>query len=165
MGVRIKGSLRYIMVNDGFRNEILYSDNAMRLAYRDTEEGSSGGDDENSQGGSTSKTTGAPPSSESSGKGPDLYGPIWITLTLVFLVAVTSNMSLYLHHRHKSKSIVDEGGIAAEKEWDYDVNQLLHATWILYSFSIGLPTMLWFVLRVANVRKFGLVELICLYGY
>jgi len=170
--VRMKGSLRYCNVVDGFRNEVLYSDNALRLAYRSSGgEAAAGGDtNENSENEATTSTA------TSSGKGPDLYGPIWITLTLVFFVAVTSNMSLYIHH-HK-KNVVDEGGIAAEEEWDYDINQLLHATWILYSFSIGLPTLFYFVLRLVGVgvvgsgsvsgsgqNSLGLVELICLYGY
>eukprot|EP00585_Thalassiosira_rotula_P005921 CAMPEP_0196133614 /NCGR_PEP_ID=MMETSP0910-20130528/2766_1 /TAXON_ID=49265 /ORGANISM="Thalassiosira rotula, Strain GSO102" /LENGTH=401 /DNA_ID=CAMNT_0041393357 /DNA_START=59 /DNA_END=1261 /DNA_ORIENTATION=+ len=182
--VRMKGALQYCMVVDGFRNEVLYSDNALRLAYRSTSEGGDGG----TTGGGEAASSGgnndiAEPhggmggnyqtqTSTSSGKGPDLYGPIWITLTLVFFVAVTSNMSLYIHHHRKTKkSIVDEGGTAAEEQWDYDINQLLHATWILYSFSIGLPSVVYFVFRLMGVGNnggnggLGLVELVCLYGY
>ena len=186
----MKGSIQYALVMNGFRNEVLYSDNAFRLAYRDTTTGGAGNDGEDGDGegegegeGSSSRFTPpalqspALPSTTSAGKGPDLYGPIWITLTLVFFVAVTSNISLYIHHttlsnKHKS-TIVDEGGIAAEEEWDYDINQLLHATWILYSFSMGLPTLLYFMLRLiggsgsssGGNSNLGLVELICLYGY
>lgn len=169
--VRMRGSVRYCMVNDGFKNEVLYSDNALRLAYRDTATGgNNGGNDDAGEGGGsegtpTATSGGGAESPSSSGKGPDLYGPIWITLTLVFFVAVTSNMSLYLHHHKTKQSIVDEGGIAAEEEWDYDINQLLHATWILYSFSTGLPALLYFVLKLAGVNNVGLVELVCLYGY
>lgn len=163
--VRMKGSLQYCMVMDGFRNEVLYSDNAFRLAYRDTNTSSSEGAGEAASNtiqnnSSTSSTT---PSS--SGKGPDLYGPVWITLTLVFFVAVTSNMSLYIHHHKTNKSVIDEGGIAAEVEWDYDINQLLHAMWILYSFSIGLPTLFYFVLRLVGVNNLSLPDLVCFYGY
>ena len=173
--VRMKGSLRYCLVDDGFRNEVLYSDNALRLAYRNTnhEEGGNGnaggGDDDGAAGvggedghpganaAATTTTTG--------GKGPDLYGPVWITLTLVFFVAVTSNMSLYLHHRHAAKSILEKGGAAAAEEWDYDINQLLHATWILYSFSLGLPTVLYFALSLLGAGALGHADLVCLYGY
>mmetsp|Transcript_10636 Transcript_10636/g.26178 ORF Transcript_10636/g.26178 Transcript_10636/m.26178 type:complete len:419 (-) Transcript_10636:254-1510(-) len=163
--VRVKGSLRYCMVNDGFRNEVMYSDNALRLAYRDTASGSNVANESGGEGGSSASAQ-QTPDTTSPGKGPDLYGPVWITLTLVFFVAVTSNMSLYIHHRHNKKSIVDEGGIAAEEEWDYDINQLLHATWILYSFSMGLPTLVYFVLSLVGVnRAGGLAELVCLYGY
>jgi len=176
--VRMKGSLQYCMVMDGFRNEVLYSDNAFRLAYRDSSSPSSAEAADGGAGGDASTGTSASaatPSqtiqnsstpSSSSGKGPDLYGPIWITLTLVFFVAVTSNMSLYIHHYKTKKSvIIDEGGMAAEEEWDYDINQLLHAMWILYSFSIGLPTLLYFVLRLVGVNNLSLADLVCLYGY
>lgn len=168
--VRMKGSLTYLMVNDGFKTEVLYSDNAMRLAYRDTDTAAGVGGEEgnnNAEGGTSTSTNNAiatTPDTASPGKGPDLYGPIWITLTLVFFVAVTSNMHLYIHHTFK-KSIVDEGGIAAKEEWDYDINQLLHATWILYSFTLGLPSVLYFVLRLMGVNNVGLAELICYYGY
>ncbi|KAL9182462.1 hypothetical protein ACHAXT_013114 [Thalassiosira profunda] len=165
--VRMKGSLRYVLVADGFRNEVLYSDNAMRLAYRETgnagEEGEGAGSaDASSAGESAPSAYGT--ASSSAGKGADLYGPIWITWTLVFFVAVTSNISMYLHHKTKT-SIVDEGGTAAEEEFEYSVDQLLHATWILYTFSVGLPTLLYFVLRLAGVNGLGLADLVCLYGY
>ena len=88
------------------------------------------------------------------GKGPDLYGPVWITLTLVFTAAVTSNMSLYLHHARmdrqasSSSTIVDGGGAAdAEEEWEYDIDRLVHAATVLYAYSFGLPAALHLVLR------------------
>mmetsp|Transcript_17330 Transcript_17330/g.36555 ORF Transcript_17330/g.36555 Transcript_17330/m.36555 type:complete len:408 (-) Transcript_17330:116-1339(-) len=167
--VRMKGSLKYVATVDGFRNEVLYSDNAFQLEYRNDTGGegaaSSGGENGSENQPNTTGTP-PPPTSSSTGKGPDLYGPVWITLTLVFFVAVTSNMSLYLHHHHKQKkSIIDEGGTAAEEQWDYDINQLLHATWILYSFSMALPSLFYFVLRLNNCNGLGLVDLICLYGY
>jgi len=102
--VRMKGSLRYCNVVDGFRNEVLYSDNALRLAYRSSSGEAAAGGDTRENEATTSTAT-------SSGKGPDLYGPIWITLTLVFFVAVTSNMSLYIHH-HKFNDIWDFGTLS-----------------------------------------------------
>eukprot|EP00573_Skeletonema_grethae_P003039 CAMPEP_0201689388 /NCGR_PEP_ID=MMETSP0578-20130828/2996_1 /ASSEMBLY_ACC=CAM_ASM_000663 /TAXON_ID=267565 /ORGANISM="Skeletonema grethea, Strain CCMP 1804" /LENGTH=389 /DNA_ID=CAMNT_0048174017 /DNA_START=41 /DNA_END=1210 /DNA_ORIENTATION=- len=155
LSLRMKSSIKYANVPDGFRNEVLYSDNALRLAYRETEGG--GG-----EGGESGEVTSVGNVNGTEGKGPDLYGPTWITMTLVFLLAVTSNMSLYFHH---TGSVVDEGGIAAEEEWDYDINQLLHATWILYSFSFGLPMVLYVIFRLMGIMSFSLVDLICLYGY
>jgi hypothetical protein len=160
--VRMKSSIKYCMVNDGFRNEVLYSDNALKLAQQNN---TSESQQENTDGGEAAI---APPTAidtNSSGKGPDLYGPIWITMTLVFFVAVTSNISIYVHHSFKSPNKLEEGGVAAENEWDYDINQLLHATWILYIFSVGLPAVYYVVFRVAGVNGLGLVDLICFYGY
>lgn len=165
--LRMKSSIKYCVVPDGFRNEVLYSDNAMRLAYRDvTTTTTATGEEEMAAGPGCSSAA-----NNNGGKGPDLYGPIWITMTLVFFLAVTSNMSLYFHHSMSgrasasSKSVVDEGGIAAEEEWDYDINQLLHATWILYSFSFILPIGLYLVFRLLGIISFSVVDLICLYGY
>lgn len=154
--LRMKSSIKYANVPDGFRNEVLYSDNALRLAYREQTGGGEGGGGHGEEVASVGNVGGG------EGKGPDLYGPTWITMTLVFLLAVTSNMSLYFHH---TGSVVDEGGIAAEEEWDYDINQLLHATWILYSFSFVLPMVLYLIFRLMGIMSFSLVDLICLYGY
>lgn len=161
IGVRMKSSIKYCMVNDGFRNDVLYSDNAMKL---DTSQNASTDTQQDStDGGETAIASQA--AQTSTGKGPDLYGPIWITMTLVFFVAVTSNISIYVHHSFKSKNHLEEGGVAAEQEWDFDINQLLHATWILYSFSMGLPSLFYVVFKVAGVKGLGLVDLICFYGY
>jgi hypothetical protein len=174
--LRIKSSVRYCNVVDGFRNEVLYSDNAAILSARSaagrSAAGGNGGGGSGGEGGGESgdSTIGNTiPGGGGGGKGPDLYGPTWITMTLVFFLAVTSNISLYFHHTNKNKKSimdeVDEGGIAAEEEWDYDINQLLHATWILYSFSFILPMVLYVIFRLMNVISFSIVDLICLYGY
>ena len=161
ISVRMKSSIKYCMVNDGFRNDVLYSDNALKL---DTvQSNSTDTQQENTDGGEAAIAPQG--TTTSAGKGPDLYGPIWITMTLVFFVAVTSNISIYVHHSFKSKNHLEEGGVAAEQEWDYDINQLLHATWILYSFSIGLPSLFYVVFKVAGVNGLGLVDMICFYGY
>jgi hypothetical protein len=155
ISLRIKSSIKYCMVNDGFRNEVLYSDNALKLDSAAQQDNTDGGD----------SAVESNIDTNSGGKGPDLYGPIWITMTLVFFVAVTSNMSIYVHHSFKSANKLEEGGVAAEQEWDYDINQLLHATWILYSFSVVIPAIFYVVFRVAGVTALGLVDLICCYGY
>lgn len=190
---RMKATFQYCLINDGFRNEVLYSVETTR---------NPGGEDEDDTGEeeeagvelthqqskpaakpsveattrTTVPTTPNPPSNIVRKIGPDLYGPTWITLTLVFFVAVTSNMSLYVHHYHQRqielKNIVNEGGVAAEEEWEYDINQLLRATSILYSFSFGLPTVSYLLLRLMGgnnsnpaATNLGLADLICIYGY
>ena len=169
--LRMKSSIKYCNVPDGFRNEVLYSENAMRLsAYRETAAAAAGeGGDTTAAGASTSSSSEATSVGNvggGQGKGPDLDGPTWITMTLVFFLAVTSNLSLYFHHSgSKYQSLVDEGGVAAEEEWDYDINQLLHATWILYSFSFLLPMGLYLMFRLMGIISVSVVDLICVYGY
>lgn len=193
--VRVKSTFKYLMVNDGFRINVLYLDDPSGnlLAYRsnNNNDASSLGDDPAAASMSMSMPPNAIPEGSDDdiasydrartaavpsirglggGKGPDLYGPVWVTLTLVFCAAVTSNMSLYLHHSRKNRmfksSMIDEGGLAAEEEWEYDVNKLLHAMWILYGYSLGLPAMVYCALgMIGNSNNLRLVELICLYGY
>jgi hypothetical protein len=209
--VRIKSTIKYIMINDGFRNNVLYSDidavsdlalsisssnnnnnssnnnnsNDASASVKDNDNplstgGGFGGSDDEIESYDRARTATSSVSVPSIrlgrqmvGKGPDLYGPTWITFTLVFCAAVTSNMSLYLHHsrthRLFAKSMIDEGGVAAEEEWDYDINKLFHAMWILYGYSFGLPTVVYCALGMIGSNNSSntirLVELICLYGY
>jgi len=86
-------------------------------------------------------------------KGPDLYGPFWITMTLIFFIGVTANMHNFVH-----RNDVDE--------FDYDINHLLHAASILISFAFVLPTILWITTKCCmGMQALQLVEWICLYGY
>mmetsp|Transcript_20447 Transcript_20447/g.19664 ORF Transcript_20447/g.19664 Transcript_20447/m.19664 type:complete len:349 (-) Transcript_20447:226-1272(-) len=89
----------------------------------------------------------------SDGKGPDLYGPIWITITLVFFVALTSNVSKYIHS--------DNGGAYFE----YDISHLVNAMWVLCSFVVFVPAANFVLFRCVGVSCFSFFELVCLYGY
>eukprot|EP00537_Pseudo-nitzschia_pungens_P000343 CAMPEP_0172358470 /NCGR_PEP_ID=MMETSP1060-20121228/2786_1 /TAXON_ID=37318 /ORGANISM="Pseudo-nitzschia pungens, Strain cf. cingulata" /LENGTH=386 /DNA_ID=CAMNT_0013079701 /DNA_START=156 /DNA_END=1316 /DNA_ORIENTATION=+ len=86
-------------------------------------------------------------------KGPDLYGPFWITMTLIFFIGVTANLHGYVH-----RNDVDE--------FDYDINHLLHAASILISFAFGLPLVLWMTTTCCmSMNALQLAEWLCLYGY
>lgn len=86
------------------------------------------------------------------GKGPDLYGPFWITMTLIFSVAVSSNAELYFHSK------VGNG-------FHYDISHLLNAFTLVTVFGWGLPSLLWLLMKCLGLEGVGMVELICLYGY
>ena len=86
-----------------------------------------------------------------SGRGPDLYGPFWLTTTLVFFLAVTANMHGYLHRDDVA-------------EFESDINHLVHAMPVLYAYTFGIPAALFVVLRCVAI-PFPLMELVCLYGY
>lgn len=137
---RAGGAVRHLPSNDGFVRQVLYAD--CGAAGTENEDGGEAGD-------------GAP----SGGKGPDLYGPVWLSMTLAFVVAVTSNISLYAHHTSRG----DPG-----EEWDYDIGKLLRAVSVVYAFSVGLPAALSFAIRLAGVargERGGPAELVCVYGY
>ncbi len=82
---------------------------------------------------------------------PDLYGPFWITSTLVFLMAATGNFASYLS--------TDTG-----KVWQYDMEKLSVAATVFYSFILPVPILVYFALRQFAQPK-PLVLIISLYGY
>jgi len=85
------------------------------------------------------------------GKSPDAYGPFWIATTLVFFVAVTSNMSAYLHAEEKSA-------------FEYDISHLFRAMILLYSYALILPVAYYFLFNCLSIPM-TFMELFCLYGY
>ena len=83
---------------------------------------------------------------------PDLYGPFWITTTLVFTVAFCSHMSAWL-------SSWMYGG-----NWENDFQSLMNAATLIYGFGTAAPTLAYLGLRQIEVNV-KLIPLVCLYGY
>jgi hypothetical protein len=50
-----------------------------------------------------------------SGKGPDLYGPFWVSMTLIFILGVASNLSDYLHYQRKTDP---------DSQFEYDITHV-----------------------------------------
>lgn len=85
-------------------------------------------------------------------KGPDLYGPFWVTMTLVFFLAVTSNLAAYLHSNNL-------------QEYEYDITHLIRAMSVLTSFAFGVPTLFWLGTQCLGMQALCLADWVCLYGY
>jgi hypothetical protein len=83
---------------------------------------------------------------------PDLYGPFWITTSLVFTVAVTSHMSSWLQSWLT--------GI----NWQYDLQSMVNAASVIYGYAGLAPVAAYFGLGQIGV-DIKLLSLICLYGY
>lgn len=81
---------------------------------------------------------------------PDLYGPFWISTTLIFLMAATGNFARYL--------------TSDDLEVHNDFSKVTVAASLLYSVVTAVPVLVWLFLRRIGQEK-GLVEIICLYGY
>lgn len=83
---------------------------------------------------------------------PDLYGPFWITTSLVFSVAVSSHISNWL-----SSWMTGEN-------WQYDFQSIVTASSLLYGYMGIVPFLVYI-----GLKQFGgelkLLTLICLYGY
>lgn len=86
---------------------------------------------------------------------PDLYGPIWVGLTLIVTTSVSSNVASYLQTAGQSKHF-----------WHTDYTRVSFAatTIVLYIFLV--PLVLWAMLKYRKVEsRYSLLETLCLYGY
>jgi hypothetical protein len=88
---------------------------------------------------------------------PDLYGPVWLSASLVFMIAVGFNMASWLNFR----------AATAVAPWEYDFKALTKALFFVYGFSFGAPTAVWLGMSYSLPKQLclGLVSLTCVYGY
>jgi hypothetical protein len=67
------------------------------------------------------------------GNGPDLYGPFWLTMTLVFIIAVTSNISSWLN---------------SSLSFSSDITIIMNSLTLTYGLVFGVPIIThYFVLQ------------------
>lgn len=97
---------------------------------------------------------------------PDLYGPFWICVTLVFSIAISGNMANYL-----------QTASSAKYHWKYDFHVVSYAATCIFLYAWLLPLALWGALKwtyssrsteeelIESYAAPGLLELLCLYGY
>lgn len=67
---------------------------------------------------------------------PDLYGPFWICVTLVFSIAISGNMADYLQTAN-SKGF----------HWKYDFHLVSYAATAIFIYAWLLPLALWGALK------------------
>lgn len=91
--------------------------------------------------------------SQLSSPSPDLYGPFWTLSTLAFSLFVFSSLA---------SSITS---YLSDIPFNYDFKLLSIAVSLVYSYGLGLPTLLWLVLRYLGVSEWSLVEALAIYGY
>jgi uncharacterized membrane protein len=86
-------------------------------------------------------------------KGPDLYGPIWISMTCMFILGITANINDYYRHiqkqqrhsnSHNSNQTIPEND-TIEEEFEYDLTHLLNAMYICFMYTFGISTFFWLV--------------------
>lgn len=85
---------------------------------------------------------------------PDLYGPFWIATTLIFAMAITSNLASFFVFVPNADQL----------KWTYNFNQLTLAGSVVYSYVTLIPVSLWLLLRYYGAWK-NLVDILCIYGY
>jgi len=85
---------------------------------------------------------------------PDLYGPFWISTTLIFAMAITGNLASFFAFVPTAET----------PQWKYNFNQLTLAGTVVYSYVTILPLAYWMALRYYDAQK-KLVDVLCIYGY
>lgn len=85
---------------------------------------------------------------------PDLYGPFWISTTLIFVIGVSGNLAQWLSFRPTE----------AVPHWTYDFTKLSGASTAVYLYASAAPVSAWAALRYIQANK-RLVDVICMYGY
>jgi len=86
---------------------------------------------------------------------PDFYGPLWITTTILFLLAICSNFASYIAYLNAGE----------ERHWDYSFGKLSAAAGVLYGFLIFVPLLLWVLLRFVVGSQVKYIQTSCVYGY
>lgn len=66
---------------------------------------------------------------------PDLYGPIWISITLVFTIAISGNIANYFQHMN------------TKTHWKYNFHLVSYAATAIYTYIGLIPIALWASLK------------------
>jgi len=92
---------------------------------------------------------------------PDLYGPFWVCVTLVFSIAISGNMATYLQ---KSFEADEDHPV----KWHYDFHKVSVSAMVVFSYASLLPAglygFLWWAGQSSSAT-ISFLELVCLYGY
>ncbi|XP_039747758.1 protein YIPF2 isoform X2 [Pararge aegeria] len=96
---------------------------------------------------------------------PDLYGPIWISVTLIFTIAVSGNIANYLQSANKAV------------HWRYNYHLVSYAATAILCYVWLVPLALWAALKWTSTNDNqdeietqassspSMISLFCLYGY
>ncbi|XP_017138627.1 protein YIPF1 [Drosophila miranda] len=101
------------------------------------------------------------------GENPDLYGPFWITVTLIFSIAISGNIASYLHHASDGY------------HWHYNFHLVSYAATCIFLYANILPVILWALFKYSlkpiddadavetdsATYTPTLLSLMCIYGY
>ncbi|KAF7816392.1 protein YIPF1-like protein isoform X1 [Senna tora] len=85
---------------------------------------------------------------------PDLYGLIWISTTLVFVLAALGNLATYLMQKRTDKST----------SWSFDVSYVNAAACSIYGYAIVVPLAYYFLLHYLGATS-SLIRFWCMWGY
>eukprot|EP01098_Paradermamoeba_levis_P006366 TRINITY_DN2640_c0_g1_i1.p1 TRINITY_DN2640_c0_g1~~TRINITY_DN2640_c0_g1_i1.p1 ORF type:complete len:267 (-),score=73.15 TRINITY_DN2640_c0_g1_i1:15-815(-) len=84
----------------------------------------------------------------------DLWGPFWISTTLIVLLACAGNFADYLEKYREDKT----------DDWSYNFIKLPVAAAVIWGLTLVFPLALWGFFKSQSIPH-SLLELICIYGY
>ncbi|KAI3382540.1 hypothetical protein SNEBB_010216 [Seison nebaliae] len=87
---------------------------------------------------------------------PDLYGPFWIAVTLIFSVAILGNVSAFIQLRNNSNVFIPS-----------DFHSIIVAVCVIFSYSFFIPLIIhwWHRCQYPSMAPSSLLQLICVFGY
>jgi hypothetical protein len=89
---------------------------------------------------------------------PDLYGPFWITCTLIFTIAISGNLNNFFHQFGVTNS--------AHTVWHTDLHKVTLTATVLMVYWLLMPTILYMTMTARQIKgDLEFVELVCVYGY
>ena len=85
---------------------------------------------------------------------PDLYGPLWVCVTLIVTASMSGNIAKYF-------------GSEGQSKWTFQFQEVTSLASILFMYTWIVPILLWGVLiwRVGQANTHSLFSMITLYGY
>lgn len=86
---------------------------------------------------------------------PDLYGPFWVTTTILFLLGIASNFAEYIAY----------WWAGAGEHWTYNFYKISIAAAVFYVFIGVAPVLVWLLQRFVAKGKLAAIQVYCLYGY
>ena len=86
---------------------------------------------------------------------PDLYGPFWVTTTILFLLGIASNFAEYIAY----------WWAGAGEHWTYNFYKISIAAAVFYAFIAVVPVLMWLLQRFVAKGKLTAIQVYCLYGY
>ena len=92
---------------------------------------------------------------EAIGENPDLYGPFWITTTLLFALTISSNFSSYIAYWMNGR----------ENEWGYDFVTVTVGAAVLYTYLVLAALGVWLTQKYWLKHNLSFVSCLCIYGY
>lgn len=93
---------------------------------------------------------------------PDLYGPFWICVTLIFSVAIAGNIASYFQYRFEAQNLENQ-------HWHYNFHKVTLSATIVFLYATLVPSglfgALWSSTPKDSPQKPSFIELVCIFGY